>query len=536
MAHLTSPLLSLAILSSVFAAALPVCTEAAVSLPDSYIQQRGSRVCGFVDSRWSAGFLQGDLFTTYRSRIAELEGQLRNVHGAQRRSLKKRIASLKRQRTVTHQSFCRRLDQPVNPYALTNLPPLSELVESANAQNESMAVSGTPPAIPAITSAEVPDLFWRSGVVAAVAGGSADENQCAEFWFGATDGVSGGMGACNMTQGVAYSLESILNAGVSLCYMQNAPTQANMDAGGVSLVSGRLPENDVTRLFAPPLGSAARLVKVLTTPPMGQTIFIRVRGEGANRAAEERYRAELWFCYTQSPTADAKQQISVSSDGEYRIDGADTEGESSGGYVYAVSAVLRAAGGTLEFDSAQDRTASVTYVEPSGAMSFKSDIRVTPDDRIYNKSYRVFPGTYRLEYIVSGFSGSTLQTLRFLEGGFKAEDHFDGQPVFYSLGGTEYRDNFYAAAPSGQLVDEAAGMDFTGDEYYSEPPAVTIDTSAYSCTADADVVVLMDGSNPAIQAVIAQCQSNLLHDMNFCDANETVQQAKTNWGPTCLPQ
>src|SRR6185295_6641330 len=42
-------------------------------------------------------------------------------------------------------------------------------------------VTGTPPALVSIPDASVKDLFWRPGVVDAIAGGTASPEQCSEF-------------------------------------------------------------------------------------------------------------------------------------------------------------------------------------------------------------------------------------------------------------------------------------------------------------------------------------------------------------------
>jgi hypothetical protein len=149
------------------------------------------------------------------------------------------------------------------------------------------AVSGQPPLLVAMPLIGPTNIFWAPGVIDALASQSASPEQCGEFFFGENDGDSGGLGACRMAENVGRSFQSILESQSSSCYMKNFPTEENVAAGAVVVDSGTLPEGGITKLFAPPAGESARVVKVNVTGEQegDQTVFIRVASQAQNTAA-----------------------------------------------------------------------------------------------------------------------------------------------------------------------------------------------------------------------------------------------------------
>ena len=141
--------------------------------------------------------------------------------------------------------------------------------EASTAGHLAMDVVGTPPVLVDIPGQAIKDLFWQPGVIDALAAGTATPEQCGQFFAGSQDGTSGGLGACHMAESVGYSFDGILRGDNSLCYMRRCPTPANVAAGGVTVVSGQLPNDDITRVFSVPHGSQSRVVKVAVTGDPG---------------------------------------------------------------------------------------------------------------------------------------------------------------------------------------------------------------------------------------------------------------------------
>jgi hypothetical protein len=159
------------------------------------------------------------------------------------------------------------------------------------------AVSGEPPLLVDISS-DPANIFWQSEHVNAIANGGATPDQCNTFWGGNSDGESAGFGACTMAEGLGRALELAASGGVSLCYMKSFPSQENLQSGGLSLVSGALPDDDVTQIFSPGVEPRVIRVDVTNLPAFGDeveqdhSIFIRV----SPKSGESFYKAELWFC------------------------------------------------------------------------------------------------------------------------------------------------------------------------------------------------------------------------------------------------
>jgi len=392
-------------------------------------------------------------------------------------------------------------------------------------------VTGTPPALVSIPDASVKDLFWRPGVVDAIAGGTASPEQCSEFWSGGTDGQSGGMGACHMAEGVGYSLGDILGGDTSLCYMKRFPTRANLSAGALSLLDGAFPGDDPSRLFSVPGGSTSRVVKVSVSGEKegAHDVFLRVHGEDENQAAGDLYAVDLWYCGG-APQPKGFDHIRITDAGEFTAE--QQEGHEDGAYVATISGFVTFTNGQVVYDTTRSRRAQVASSHPGG--SFKADHQIAGDNTIASKSYDVFDGGTHMSYVIASFSGSDVDTLRFLAGAFKERNSNGGgpsQPDF--VGSTEYRDGYYAASPGSALESGLETVAFDSDPFYAAPPSIAVDASAYSCATVPDVAVAIDFANPAGAAVKARCETRVYDRMHFCHEDPTVHSAEQNVGPVC---
>jgi hypothetical protein len=89
--------------------------------------------------------------------------------------------------------------------------------------------------------------------------------------------------------------------------------------------------------------------------------------------------------------------------------------------------------------------------------------------------------------------------------------------------GVEYRDSGYVSAPAAALVARVSQVDIATDPFYTEASSVTPDFSDKSYTAEADVTLAMDFSNPLLQQVFMSCARERLNNMDFCRSNEMFQ-------------
>jgi hypothetical protein len=379
----------------------------------------------------------------------------------------------------------------------------------------------------------VKDLFWRTGVVDAIAAGTATPEQCGEFWTGQADGQSGGMGACRMAENLGFSLGDILNGDNSICYMKRFPTRANLDAGAITLLGGEFPGGDPTRLFSVPPGAASRVVKVNVSGDHegSQTVFLRVHGASENTAAGDLYAVDLWFCKG-GATADGFERIHIGTDG--LLTSEDQEAHSDGSHNFSVTGYVTLTDGTVVYDVTRSRHAQVVSVDAPSGYGFKAEHEVRPDDTLASKSYGTYGGGSQLGYAVASFSGTSVDTLRFLAGAFTQRNSSPGGgPSPDVVGSTEYRSTYYAASPGSALEAQLAAVDIDTDPFYAAPPAVTVDASAYSCSATPDVELALDFANPDGAAVKGQCEQRAYDRMQFCESDPTVQAAQMNIGPAC---
>lgn len=405
-------------------------------------------------------------------------------------------------------------------------------------------VSGTPPALVDIATHPIGDVFWAAGSIDRLNSNAATPEDCNSFWAGTVDGQSGGLGACHMAENVGRSLASVLGAQNSLCYMQNFPTPENVAAGGVQVTSGELPEGDITHLFNAP-ADAPRIVEVMVTGKTddgggqggqggqgggggSQQVFLKIYGATANRAAGNLYRADLWFC-NGDPTAVPREYntMVLTNAGRFEVDSAANEGGYGGVRAEEVVGYVTGSGLDLAWDTTRPRTATTVQVRGDGA--YKSAIEIGGDNRILSKGYDLFGSEFHKVYAVAQFSGTGADDVRFLAGAFREKNAF-GSPF---TGAAEFRDTFYAAAPGSALIADANAVDLDSDAFYAAPPALTVDTSGYSCGDTPDVVITMDFANSTLAASVAGCENEAFHHMYFCHDDGAVNGASEAFQSTC---
>jgi hypothetical protein len=391
-------------------------------------------------------------------------------------------------------------------------------------------VTGTPPTLLSIPSQSIEDLFWQPGIVDAIVAGSPSPAQCGQFWAGSRDGESGGLGACHMAESVGYSFGDILSGETSLCYMKRLPTPDNVAAGAVVLVSGQFPGGDVTRLFSVPGSSTSRIVQVAVSgePEGEQQVFLRVYSEAENRAAGNLYAVDIWFCPGEEPPR-GFNRIRIANLGEFTVE--DQFREDEGTHISTVTGYLAFEGGRMIYDTTRSRRALVSSTHLFG--SFKADHEIRPDNTIASRSYDGFGGGTRKAYVVTSFSGTGPESLRFLAGAFKERSSWDS---FESerLGSTEFRDTFYAASPGSALEGRLAAVDLGSDDFFATPPSASVDTSGFSCDLTPDLAVALDLSNPTIRAAVEPCESRLWERMHFCHEDPTVRAAEMAFPAACF--
>ena len=201
-----------------------------------------------------------------------------------------------------------------------------------------------------------------------------------------------------------------------------------------------------------------------------------------------------------------------------------------------VRATLRRIDGQLVFDPTRNRSATVS-AEGTGenAYRFKSEVTVTPDNLILNKVYDVFGTHSRKAYSVSEFSGDGISTLRFLQGAYKDLNVESGQSSGGFETATEYRDTFYAAAPTSELISARDEVDLASDAFYQSEPDAEFDSNGASCSANADIELTLDMANPTLQGTVAACEGERLEGMDFCRDDE-IAAAEQQFFQSCIGQ
>lgn len=512
-----------------------------VELASDHVQRGRHYTCGYLDGSWEPGkYKRGKFYTVKAKADAALAKWI--AGGRKSKSLRKKYLKLQHQRLKGIARYCGSLDPLDSDSVVTSL---SQLPSTSSLVNENAAaasfgitsVSGTPPTLSSLATTPPETVFWAPGVIDAIISGSPTQDQCNQMFAGQEDGQSGGYAACQLAQGVGQSFEPILRSGTSLCYMKNFPTTEVYAAGATSVVSGTLPDNDITKLFSPPSGSTSRIVRVEPTFPgdegSQETITIRVYSRGENALAGNQYATDLLFCVRGQAHPFGYERHQVSTDNLYTS--INNEANDFGRHTSTITAYLaQNDSGGVVFDSTRARSAVLAFV--SGASeAFKSELSVSADNYIFAKTYSVFQDAPRKGVSYSNFSGSSIGNLRFLQGAFKDEwfDTFRSETVTSEVA-TEYRDSFYASAPTSLLLSTVDAVNFATDSFYAEAPSVTLDTDNYDCNQNADIVVTLDMTNSAMQTVATTCEGDRLDNMGFCFQSETLRSAQNHFNDACI--
>lgn len=432
---------------------------------------------------------------------------------------------------------------------ISKVPSTSSVIKSSSTSSNSLSekvsvstVSGTPPKLIDIPNQSIKDLFWRGNIVEDIATGNPTREQCDEFFGGAVDGTSGGLGACHMVEGVGHSFETLLRSETSLCYMRNLPTKSNLKSGGITFVKGKAPDNDITKLFAP--GEKTRIVKVIHEELGGErdiseSIYIKIPSTTQNEAKSLLYRADIYFCPDEGEGPRGFNVIKVKSNGQLQVMLRDDSREfGQGSNEISVTGFLKASGNSVTFDTSKTRKSTLSSVRNSD--KFKSQFTIGSDNIIELKNVNIFENDFgsntNKTYVLSRFTGSNVSTVSFLEGGFKGENGFGDDSKEFS-GATEFRDPKYLSAPSNSLKAQAASYDISGDSFYTSPPETDVDVGGYSCTVKTNIEIRMNKGQGTLEESLKPCfeQEQNFRSMEFCRNEPTVQLAQRRFRQACDP-
>lgn len=424
-----------------------------------------------------------------------------------------------------------------------NQIPSSSSMASTNSSSSSkdqirghiLAESGTPPAVTSLGSANV-DQYFYDGLIAKITssswsseGSSQQQADAASFW-GQTDGGASGQGGCNMVAGLAQSFGQLLSNTNSTCYMKGIPSAS----GGVTISSGT-----ASQVFAQ--GAKDKLVEVqiknMTQTNNGQSqtvnmnVFITI--PGTKTVTSNVYQAHLYMCGGSSSQAMQDEVITIKkSTGAFT----DVSNQSSGGgnsSYSSVSATLKNSSGSIAFDVTQPRIVDSFNNQGQNGI-FKSHVEIDGNNSITTKSYSSGSFGSNENYTIADFSGSSLKDLAFLQGGFAGYTNCancpSGNQTNTFKGGVEYRNTFYAAAPSNSLATQVASENFSSDSYFQSLTPPSFDFTQDNCSATPNITVTADFSNAALVAVQNTCEgdTNMLTsdiwDMCQIDSINTAMQ------------
>lgn len=405
----------------------------------------------------------------------------------------------------------------------------------ASGMNVSASASSTPTIVEIADSESPEQYFWEKGTLDNIIASTASQSECESFW----DGV----GACQMVSNVGYSFGQIAQADTSLCYMKNFPTQKNLAAGGISLVSGTLPDNNVAKIFIP--GNTSRTVEVRVSgfkedgegaQEEGgggeENIFLQIPSITELKNAGNSYSASIYFCRDSS--AAGYNTIEITNGGRFTVVQADQRDEEGGSSLFKseVSGYLTVSSNekSIEWDTSKTRKATSSFKQLSdNPMTFKSEISVA-NTLLTSKEVNTFgDGEIHKGYNLSRILGSGFSNVALSSGAFSGLGNFG---TYLASTKFDTSSGVYNSDSQGELFNKASSFDFSADAFYDGSADPTIDTSEFDCSKTADIVVSLDMSNSTVQDSVKNCEPTR-RDFNFCWGNSKVQAAQQNFDIAC---
>lgn len=426
-----------------------------------------------------------------------------------------------------------RINQSLSKMGISSLPNSSGLISSkgsnSSTEYESSSISGTPPTLKEISeSSTIKDIFWRPGIIDAVAEDPTPK-QCGEYFYGHKSGLSGGQSACRVAETVGYSFQTILDGSFPLCVMQKFPTQANLNANGISLISGSFPNNKIEKIFVADKNTN-RTIKVNFTDTEGnKSVFIKVNSNKRNKSNNDFYRADLWFCHPEDSIPYGYITLDINDEGQFKsvLVGDDGSGNR---YISTMKGYLIGKN-QLSFNQQIERTVQFEKVV-SGEGTFKSSIVVSGDD-LTTKSFDTIGNFTNKNYIRAKYSGINFSDLKVLAGAFHTIRTRPNNIKDNFIGATEWQETAYLAAPQNSLIEDVTDHKFSDDSYYSKRATATVTVNKYSCNVSPDIELTVDIYNSSVQASLIDCLDLFVDGMHFCHDDTEVQAAEENFLNAC---
>ncbi len=480
-----------------------ICVEAnALTFKKSQVAKSGKTSCAVYKGKWQPVVKKGSLF------------------------------SLNTKAKSSDKTACKALLVPSKSTSLDDLPDIGAIAKSNSKTGSmvaSLGVTGSPPFLKDIPALGAETVFWRPNVVNDVATGTPPSaNSCQEF-FGGTDGQSSSFFGCNMAQGVAEVFAKMISSQTLICITDKLPTQANLSSGGILVLDGSLPSNNITKLFETPSGKKPRVIKI--QGPGGQDILIRVSGSETNLAKSNQYAFDAFICQSNSVIGYNSAVVTLGGTFKSTVQHPFGFDQSvAGKMIFQITSPLKkGSGGALEFDPSAERTAEFTGVD--GSTSLASRITITGANIMKSRFRRQTADENQKTYVESKFQGTDSLNLQFLEGAAKGEFSHNVAGSRSFSGATEWRDSFYASAPSNSFMTSVSALDFNSDEFFTKTlsaPALP----AFDCSTEPDVTLVLNFTAPTMLAIAQQCATTI-QSPNFC-MTPTIVGALTRYPSACL--
>jgi hypothetical protein len=429
--------------------------------------------------------------------------------------------------------------------SVATLPNVSSMITS-NSENSSnlsrsaivRAVSGTAPLLTAISSDNVDQYFWDGLIAILLAlpdGSYANQAQRVQF-MGNTVGLGGGMGACQMAQGVGESFSNLISSSGTACYMKGIASVSS----GVTVDSGS--QADIFKAT-----ESDKIVKItLAGMPNGggggggggdgggdmpSSVFFKIYSSNSNT-----YKADLWMCSAQGGVTQIESIIVDKTSGSYTNTSTQSRDGQNG--TYSITASLKAKEGdssSLVFDSSKDRTFNGRFSNTyqNNINVYKGNLTINSSNEIISKIYRKNTGSWGTNIdklsSASSFSGSSLKDLRFLAAGFNGKTAQGNYTNNYD-GGIEFQDTKYVTVAGSTLEETANLVNLDSDAFYTTDLEAPTLENPPSCSETPTINVTMNFADSAVQGIRETCDGDRFDNYQMCYGENVQNAQRKTWG------
>lgn len=351
-------------------------------------------------------------------------------------------------------------------------------------------VSGTPPFIHELSTADAGEKFWSEDFLDDFTSGVPDDEECESFWGSTTDGGHAGYLGCRLAESFGVAFNEIDAADLSRCYLQAGFKLNSEKSGTVTTVRtdrkhlyySSFPRDYLTpHVFYSDPNIIRLNVDLSGLDESGSdTIYMQVESRKTNRKRKNDY--EISFFFTGDPKSPAHGYENIKAKWNGQVTGvykSIAEDESlqinyDGKLFFSYFDTK-----TFYFSPALPKNVSVAlltdetnYKMQANVVNGRLTLRVREETEV-DEGLELMESYAKFDF-GSANQGPHNQKIRLKGGAFRQRLSLDGELVHEGVHAMEWRDTAFVSSPDTAYASEMESYSFDTDSFFdSEAKEVT---------------------------------------------------------------